>query len=118
MCFIAWILYMADTNQATVFFDWVRRTPHGDKIGHIVLFGFLAFCLNLASTFRTINRGCFSIYQGSLVVLLFVTLEELSQAFIPQRTLDGMDYLASVMGIVLFSILTFFVKKITFKTLS
>ncbi|OUR84652.1 hypothetical protein A9Q77_01300, partial [Marinomonas sp. 42_23_T18] len=47
-----------------------------------------------------------SIYWGALAVLVFVTLEELSQYFIETRSLDMFDYLANLFGILCFSWLT------------
>jgi len=42
---------------------------------------------------------------GALAVLAFAILEELSQYFFPNRTLDGYDLLADVVGVILFSLI-------------
>ncbi len=115
MVFVAWILYMADTNQTTVFFEWVRHTRNGDKYGHVLLFGGLTLVLILASGFRCLRAGPLSVYLGSLGMLVFVSLEELSQALFPERTLDIYDYLASVVGVVVFSLLAWLCQWLFFR---
>lgn len=104
--FILWILYMANTNQHTVFFDIVRSVPYGDKVGHFMLFGLLTLATNLASKLKVLNIYKFSIYWGTALVITFVVIEELSQYFIPTRTLDVVDFIANVAGIVTFTALS------------
>jgi len=41
---------------------------------------------------------------GSLIILIFATLEECSQYYIPSRTFDLWDLGADFVGVVLFSI--------------
>ncbi len=103
--FVAWILYMANTNQATFFFDLVRNTRNGDKYGHVLLFGVLTLILILASGFRRVGFARLSFYIASLLMLAFVTAEEISQVFFPDRTVDIYDYGASVLGVLVFSLL-------------
>lgn len=104
--FIVWVIYLANTGQNSVFFEVVARIPHGDKFGHVLLFGTLTLFANLASRFRTLSLGGVTLFWGSGAVWLFVTLEEASQHFVETRTLDGLDYLADMLGIVLFTLLS------------
>lgn len=98
--FILWIIYLANTGGSSIFFDFIRSTPYGDKLGHMGLFGFLALAAVLGSKFRTFTYGKFKLYYGATLVSLFVVGEELSQAFIPSRTFDFSDLAADAVGIV------------------
>lgn len=104
--FIAWIIYLADSRQSSFFFDLVKATPYGDKVGHFFLFGVLTFGLNLV--FR--NRGCAMgkvfIPYGAVSVFCLVIVEELSQAFFPWRTVDIADILSDFAGIMAFSLIS------------
>lgn len=105
--FIVWILFLANTGQSSLFFDLVKILPYGDKIGHFCLFGLLTLIANLAFKFKVVNLGKQPIYIGTLLVIIFVTLEELSQHFIPSRTLDIQDLLADSLGISIFTLISF-----------
>jgi hypothetical protein len=97
--FILWIIYLANTGEKSIFFDFVRSFPYGDKVGHAGLFGFLTLVAVIGSKFRCFNFGKFKIYHGATWVVLFVVGEEISQAFIPSRTFDLVDLVADVVGI-------------------
>ena len=104
--FIGWIIYLANTGQKSIFFDLVARIPYGDKLGHFCLFGCLTLAANLLLKFRRVNFSNVTIYTGTVLVFLFVLIEEFSQHFIPNRTLDGVDLIADILGIMLFNFLT------------
>ncbi len=96
LLFLLWLMVMADRGQSHLLFDLAHATPHGDKIGHLLLFATLTLLANAALGYRRLWPG---ILLGSLLVLLFALGEELSQAWFPNRTLDLLDALADLMGI-------------------
>ena len=98
LAFIITAIYAADRHLARGFFAWVQSIPLGDKAGHFVLMGTLAFLLNRALTGRTIGRGP---QLGGVIVAVFVLAEEISQRWLPGRTFDYADLLADAMGIAL-----------------
>ena len=98
--FILWIIYLANTGGNSIFFDFIRLIPFGDKLGHMCLFGFLTLVTIIGSKFRAFSWGWFKLYYGAAFVGLFVVGEELSQAFIPSRTFDFVDLAADSVGIV------------------
>lgn len=109
--FILWIIYTANTGGSSVFFELVAAIPYGDKLGHILLFGILTLAANICFKFSSYRlslpfvaqpKGA-SIYWGTTLVLIFVCIEEMSQAFIPSRTFDWLDLTADGVGISLFS---------------
>jgi VanZ family protein len=101
--FIIWVIYLANTGQQSILFPLVKLIPYGDKIGHLVLFGLLALFANLATGFRIFCVGTKRVFCGTAAVFVFVTIEELSQHFLPHRTLDIYDYSADMLGILFFS---------------
>ena len=111
--FIAWIIYLANTGQNSIFFKFVASIPYGDKLGHFCLFGLLTLGINFAFKLKLFTLISLNIYVGSTVVFIFVVLEELSQYFIPNRTLDATDLLADFVGIITFSLVTKFISKYT-----
>ena len=110
--FIIWIIYLANTGQQSIFFDLVRLIPYGDKVGHFGLFGMLTLLANFASKFKVFKLGKVNVFWGTAAVFVFVTLEELSQHFMPTRTLDIYDYTADMIGILLFTWLSSTLAKI------
>ena len=109
--FILWIIYLANTGQHSIFFELVRLIPYGDKVGHLGLFGMLTLLANLATKFKVFKLGKIKIFWGSAIVFVFVTFEELSQHFLPTRTLDIFDYTADMLGILLFTWLSSIIAK-------
>lgn len=104
--FLAWIVYLADTRQGCFFFDLVKATPCGDKIGHFLLFGILTFGANLVLRNGCCRLGAIPLPYGALAVFALVVVEELSQVFFPHRTVDGGDILADLAGILLLGCLS------------
>lgn len=109
--FILWIIYLANTGEQSMFFDFVRALPFGDKLGHFGLFGMLTLLMNFAFKLKTIKIASLPIYLGAILVFSFAILEELSQFFVDSRTLDITDVLADVAGIVFFCGLTYLINK-------
>mgnify|MGYP000747398890 CR=1 FL=1 len=109
--FIIWIIYLANTSQNSVFFEFVASIPYGDKLGHFCLFGLLTLAANFAFKLRFFTIISCKMYMGAIVVFLFALIEELSQHFISNRTLDAIDLFADVIGIITFSFLTLMISK-------
>ena len=99
--FILWIIFLANTNSSSIFFDVVRSIPYGDKIGHVGLFGVLTLLAIIGLKFRTFAVSSLNVYHGSSAVIVFVIAEELSQVFLPSRTFDLADLAANMLGIAL-----------------
>ncbi len=104
--FIGSVIWAANTGFQHPGGMLVRALPYGDKIGHVVLFGLLALLLNLATGCRSVRLWPTSarLLLGSLGVLTFAAVEELSQGFVATRSLDLTDFLADLVGIALATI--------------
>ena len=104
--FVLWVIYLANLGGHSVFFDVIKQIPYGDKLGHMLLFGLLTYVANLALLSRHFRLGGVPLYYGTVLVSIFVLGEEISQGFIPSRTLDIFDLAADAVGIILFSYLS------------
>ena len=95
---LTWMAQRGDGGQ-NFLFSLVGRIPYGDKLGHFVLMGILSLLVNLWWSSGTFRWQRFDFLKGSVLVAVLVTLEELSQYWQPNRTLDLWDWLASMAGV-------------------
>jgi VanZ family protein len=96
---IAAIVILADTDRLTPLLGFVHGVPLGDKLGHFVLIGALAFVVDLALGARTMRLAGVRLRIGSAAVLAVVVAEEISQRWVPTRSFDFGDLAADVLGI-------------------
>jgi len=101
--FILFIIFLADTADHNFAFGLVGHIPYGDKIAHASLYGVMALLLNYGLSFRS-YKFIFNLQWGAMAVLLFATIEEITQYWLPSRTFDLGDLLADFIGVVLFSL--------------
>ncbi len=106
--FIGLLSILADTRNLgplMMAYDF----PYGDKIGHIVLYGTLTLLVNLAVYQLRGRSSTRSVLTVSGVMLMLVSLEELSQLMFPARTVDWLDLAASYIGVSYFACLSLFI---------
>ena len=106
---LAFIIFLADRRGTRYLLNFVGNIPYGDKLGHFLLMGGFSFLLNLVLNARTFRLWKFSYLLGSLIVLIIVTLEEISQMFVSGRTFDWSDLVFDFLGIFLFGELAKFI---------
>ena len=99
---LAFIIFLADRKGTRYLLNFVGNVPYGDKLGHFLLMGGFSFLLNLVLNARTFRIWKFSYLLGSLIVLIIVTLEEISQMFVSGRTFDWSDLVFDFLGIFIF----------------
>ena len=92
------IIISADLGILSPALVVLYRFPMGDKVGHLLLNGMLAFLVALAAGPKKAG-----IWLGLLAVA--ITLEEFSQAVLPNRTFSLLDLAFSLLGIVVFGFL-------------
>lgn len=109
--FIFWIIYTADTGGTIVFTHWIKVLPYPDKWGHAILYGVLAFLLNITLHYKRVSLGKFKPYLGAVIVMIFAVLEELTQGLLATRSMDYVDVLADLFGVCIFSWVTYRVEK-------
>ena len=77
----------------------VRALPYGDKLGHLILWGVLAVFVDLALGGRAVRFSGRALPLNVVGLVVVVTIEELSQGFLANRTLDAGDMAANLVGI-------------------
>ncbi|WP_178988097.1 VanZ family protein [Winogradskyella schleiferi] len=101
--FIFWIINKANKGAPNIFIEFSNSIYYGDKIGHFFIYGILTLLANLV--FK--NRSVFwskNVPLGTVLVSIFVIVEELSQVFFPRRSLDIIDLIADALGILCFTL--------------
>jgi hypothetical protein len=96
--FFIWIIVIADKADGVPWWSFIDQIPFGDKVGHFGLVGTLSLLCNLAFTRWNPAQPRF-ITPTTWVLFFLLTLEELSQGFMPHRHLDGFDWLADLAGL-------------------
>jgi polysaccharide biosynthesis protein VpsQ len=110
--FILLVIVLADTGELAQYVGFVYAVPWGDKAGHFILYGTLAFLLDLA-LFRSRpdqSRKSLAVICG-LILALMIGLEEFSQQLFANRTYDLIDLAFSYLGVIGFSVLAINIKK-------
>jgi VanZ family protein len=78
----------------------VYSFQYGDKAGHFALLGVLALLVDLAliELLPRLRPSSLAL-AGSVTIAALISLEELSQVWMPTRTPDWLDLVASYAGI-------------------
>src|SRR6185369_3197579 len=99
LVFILLVILAADTGTMPPFLHAVYDFPYGDKAGHFILYGILAFLLARAFP-RPFQLGRISVPFVILVLAVLAAAEEYSQRFFSTRTFDLIDLTFSFLGIL------------------
>ena len=102
---LAWIIVVANSGETNFILRSVDAIPNGDKVGHFFVMGFLAYLANLLMGCKSFKAMGINMLTGTVIVSLFVLLEEITQLFIRTRTFSFLDLLSDLLGIIAFSIL-------------
>lgn len=100
--FLCCLVVLADLGRGRWLFGMAESIPGGDKLGHFVLFGLLAFLVNLVLQVAVVRWGRLTILKGSALVMVIVMAEELSQLFFVSRSFELLDLAADLAGIYVF----------------
>ncbi len=92
---------IANLGYSESFWPIISHTPNADKVGHIGILGILGFLSNLAFPDFRIRFLPRFVTATSFVLLVLISLEEISQAFIPSRHCDIFDWLADLTGLAI-----------------
>ncbi len=105
------IVVIANLGLGSTYFPFIYSIPGLDKIGHFFLMGVLSFLVNFLLKAKKVQILSFSFLLGSLVVILVVALEELSQLFLIYRAFSWLDLVFDLGGIFLGGQLAAWLKK-------
>lgn len=95
------IAYWADSETMPGWLHIIYDFPNGDRIGHVVIYGAIAFFLNLALPAYRWKWMRVLIPLGSILAFGMACAEEFSQFFFPSRTPDWVDLICGWLGILL-----------------
>lgn len=101
--FIIGLVLMANTGALPRFVTDIYLFPLGDKLGHFLLIGGLAFLLDLTALSQRPKRPRAAMAKVSAVLAALVTLEEISQILVPARSFSLLDLAGDYAGIVFFT---------------
>lgn len=97
--FFITIIVIANRGDGGNWWPFIGCIPIGDKVGHVGLVGTLSLLFNFAFRLRQPAWFPRALTPVSLALLLVLTSEEISQAFVPSRTCDPFDWLADLLGL-------------------
>lgn len=98
----ALIALIVAADRGSLQLHFIARLPAADKIGHFVFIGLLSYLVNLLCGNARLRWGRLAVLRGSLLVGTLVTLEEISQLWLPHRSFELADLLADLAGIWVF----------------
>jgi VanZ family protein len=98
--FILLVIALANTGQLPRFLKVFYDFPHGDKLGHFVLYGLLTHFVTTALIGASAKRSPrqVALWTG-LALALLIGVEEFSQRYVSSRTFDLVDLTASYLGV-------------------
>ena len=99
LLFILLLIASADAGRMPVVMQRMHAFPNGDRVGHVVLYGLLAFLLTRAFP-RPFRFGRFPIPITLVALMIFTVAEEWSQAYFSARTADVVDLVCSCIGLL------------------
>ena len=91
--------------QAPELTAYVNQIPGRDKTGHFVLMGVFALLVTSSIPDRRLRLGSLAVPAGVPLVLVAVTLEEVSQIWLEHRRFSYADLVSSYAGILAFGAL-------------
>ncbi len=92
------IMAMAYTNNLP---GYLSAIPHYDKPGHLILYALPTYLGHRVLNYRRLTLGSLRLPLFPVLFTLFTVTEELIQTLSPHRTLDALDLIASILGILL-----------------
>ena len=98
ICLVTAIVIAADKDRLPDFVRTLYSFPGGDKVGHFLLVGFLSLLINLKEQGDSARRLPLGLRWGTTVLLMAVTLEEISQLWFASRTFSLTDLACSYFG--------------------
>lgn len=100
LSFLLYVIYSANQGTLPFFIRRLYMFPGGDKVGHFVLLGIASFFANQLLYPRHFLVFGKVFFIGTLILLVAITAEEISQMFLAHRTFDLIDLSCSYLGIL------------------
>lgn len=91
---------MVDQGGGATIHRTLHEIPLGDKFGHLFFMGTWSLLVNLVLKARRFTLGGFRPLLGTAGVMVLVTLEEISQYWLPTRNFSWWDLAFDYIGII------------------
>ena len=99
--FIIFVIIQVNSGRGVPWIGGIGNLPHFDKAGHLILMGGLSFLAVLAIIPRMKSPPKKATIRVVSILILIIAIEEISQSFIPSRTLSLADFFFGVVGATL-----------------
>jgi VanZ family protein len=97
-CLLAW---SADRGAIPYPLAQISDFPGGDLLGHFLIATAITYVVNRAFSCRTIQFKSRRYLLGSMLIFYFITIEEISQIFLPSREFSLLDLASDYLGFAL-----------------
>jgi VanZ family protein len=114
--FIIFVIIQVNSGRGVPWIGGIGNLPHFDKAGHLLLMGGLSFLAVLAIVPRIKSPPKKATIRVVSILILIIAIEEISQSFIPSRTLSLADFFFGVVGATLCGCLAYRLALIFSKT--
>jgi VanZ family protein len=101
ICLFGILVWAADRGTLPHTVAQVSAFPGGDILGHFLIAAALTYFINKGFSCRTIGIKSKRFLLGSALILLIITLEEISQIFFTTRQFSFLDLGSDYFGIML-----------------
>ena len=105
LLFLLFIWISVDAGRLPSFITALYAFPHGDKVGHFLLMGLVAFFLGLAFCSGRKEGRKKRLCIAGIAFIVLTTIEEMSQTYFANRSMDAVDLLCSYAGIFMGTLL-------------
>ena len=114
--FIIFVIIQVNSGRGVPWIGGIGNLPHFDKAGHLILMGGLSFLAVLAIVPRIKSPPKKATIRVVSILILIIAIEDISQSFIPSRTLSLADFFFGVVGATLCGCLAYRLALIFSKT--
>jgi len=104
-------IVLADLGRLPGFLAAVYAFPDGDKLGHFGLYGILAFLLVAVVPVADNQIPWRNAFLSCLFLVVLIGLEEVSQILLANRSADLVDFICSVLGVIVFGCMAWLIKR-------
>ena len=104
-------IVLADLGRLPGFLAVIYAFPDGDKLGHFGLYGILAFLLVSVIHINEKQKPWRNAFLSCSVLIVFIGIEEVSQILLDNRSADPLDFICSVVGVIVFGCVAWLVKR-------
>lgn len=104
-------IVLADLGRLPNSLAVIYTFPDGDKLGHFILYGILAFLLVSVVPIFDKQKPWRNALLSCFILIVFIGIEEVSQLLLANRSADFVDFICSVLGVIVFGCAAWQIKR-------